>query len=43
MLNCCITGRQLLEVFTSLLGRALSSIHNLLVSVKCRRQQQQCM
>jgi len=29
--------------FTSLLGRVLSNIHNLLVSVKCRRQQQQCM
>jgi len=43
MLSCCITGRQLLEVFTSLLGRFLSSIHNLLVSVKCRRLQQQCM
>jgi len=27
---------QLLEVFTSLLGRVLISIHNLLVSVKCR-------
>ena len=27
--------------FTSLLGRVLSSIHNLLVSVKCRKQQ--CM
>jgi len=43
MLNCCITGRQLLEVFTFLLGRVLSSIHNLLVYVKCRRQRQQCM
>jgi len=36
MLNCCITGRQLLEVFTSLLGRVLISIQSLLVSVKCR-------
>jgi len=43
MLSCSITGRQLLEVFTSLLARVLSSTHNLLVSVKCRRQQQQCM
>jgi len=31
-----VTGR-----FTSLLGRVLSSIHNWLVSVRCRRQQ--CM
>jgi len=43
MLSCCITGRQLLEVFTSLQSRIFSSIYNLLVSVKCRRQQQQCM
>jgi len=35
MLNFCITGRQLVEVFTSLLDRGLSSIHKLLVSVKC--------
>jgi len=43
MFICCTTGRQLLDVFTSLIGRFLSSIHNLLVSGKSRRQQQQCM
>jgi len=43
MLSCCITQRELLEVFTSLLGRFLSSVHNLLVSVKCGRHQQQSM
>jgi len=42
VINCCIalSGHQLLEVLL-LLERVFSSTHNLLVSVKRRRQQ--CM